>query len=208
MGKVGGGPLGRASHLARAPFRLPRAGAILGLMVVLAASVPVPTTAQPPQQVGWNVVVEAAVKTAPGTLEVEEGPAPLVIPLTPEQPRFGVLFRHSVEQTPVIEWFEPADDGGGMVLVATEYRSFGAGLPTEPPRGARFVLYPDRFLIEGLAVPLEELIFRTLPLTEHALLVGGERYDLTQLAGPGQALRIRVQGGTEPSQHIQEEGRP
>lgn len=207
LGKVRGGLTGPTPHLARAPLRLPGVGAISAFLLVLAASMPSPTAAHPLQPVGWSVVVEA-VGTASGTPEAAtEGTAALIVPLAPERLRFGVLFRHSVEQTPVIEWFEPASDGVGMVLVATEYRSFGAGLPTEPPPGGRFVLLPDRFLIEGLAVPIGELILRTIPLTEHALLVGGQRYDLTPLAGPGHVLRIRVQHGTGPGDHIQEEGR-
>lgn len=207
-GKVGGGLWGRASHLVRAPFRLPGTGAILSLALVLAGSAPMATAAQPVEPVRWEVVVEAAASTTSGAPEAGQGAAPLVIPLPPERPRFGILFRHSVEQTPVVEWFEPAGDGVGVLLVATEYSSFGAGLPTEPLPGARFVLFPDRFLIEGLAVPVGELTIRTLPLTEHALLAGGDRYDLTQLVGPGKALRIRVQRTAAPDQHEEEEGRP
>ncbi|HEY8531663.1 MAG TPA: DUF1850 domain-containing protein [Limnochorda sp.] len=174
---------------------------------MLAAGLSPPAVAEPPPPVRWSVVVEA-VAAQPETPGAPGESAPsLIVPLAPEQPRFGVLFRHSVEHTPVIEWFEPSSDGGGLVLVATEYRSLGAGLPTEPPPGARFVLLPDRFLIEGLAVPVGELIVRPLPLTEHALLAGGARYDLTHLAGSGHVLRIRVQRSPGPGDHIQEEGR-
>ncbi|BAS25907.1 DUF1850 domain-containing protein [Limnochorda pilosa] len=163
----------------------------------------------------WEVVVETAA-SEPGA---RSGAPLLVVPLSSEQPRFGIAFRHSVEHTPVVEWFEPSipgasptvqggdsgslahsgaapDPGGssssGLLLVATEYRSFGAGLPTEAPPGARFVELQDRFVIEGMAVPVPDLVLRPLPLTEHALLVGDARYDLTGLAPPGAAVRVRL----------------
>lgn len=124
----------------------------------------------------------------------------LRVPLPAEQPRFGIAFRHSVETSPVIEWFEPAGTPStGLLLVATEYESFGAGLPAEPPPGARFVELPDRFLMDGLAVPVPDLVLRPLPLTQHALLVGDVRLDLTGLVAPGAALRVRVRWAGEKS---------
>jgi len=121
------------------------------------------------------------------------GPALLQVPLADRKTRFGIVFRHSVERSPVFEWFVPAEPvTDGLVLVATEYESFGAGLPTEAPPGARFHREDDRFIIDGLAVTVSQLALRPMPWTEHRLLVEGMAYDLSGLAAPGMPLLVRV----------------
>jgi len=141
----------------------------------------------------WVVeVVPAGVEAA--------GPPLLQVPLAPGESRVGIVFRHSVEQSPVVEWFEAAKPPGtGFVLVATEYESFGAGLPVDAPPGARFRQEEDRFVIEGLRAPVPQLVLRPLPWTEHRLIVSGVQHDLSQLAEPGTALLVRpVWEGTGP----------
>lgn len=143
--------------------------------------------------VGWVVEVLPAEAGAPQE--------PLLrVCLDSSQPRVGVVFRHSVEKSPVVEWFEPAPPpAAGLVLVATEYESFGAGLPVDAPAGDRFRHAGDRFVIDGLAVPVPELVVRPLSWTEHGLLAGGVQHDLTRLADPGTPLLVRVVPvGTEP----------
>jgi len=134
----------------------------------------------------WLVEVLPAV-TEPA------GPPLLQVPAGCNKPRLGIVFQHSVEKSPVVEWFEPGEPpAAGLVLVATEYRSFGAGLPADAPPGARFVRLADRFVIEGLAVPVPRLVLRPMPWTEHRLLVAGVEYDLSGLAEPGTPLEIQV----------------
>src|SRR5690606_65372 len=119
----------------------------------------------------------------------------------------GILFRHSVEQTPVLEWFEPAGDGDGLLVVAAESRPYGAGLPTEAPPGARRVRLPDRLRLQGPAAPAGALDPRRPPLPAPAPRVGGEAYDLTQWAGPDGRLRVRVLAAGLVRKDDEEEGR-
>ena len=124
----------------------------------------------------------------------------LVVPLGPDG-RFGIGYRHSVEKTPVVEWFQvsPATDRDGfrIALKATEYRSYGAGLPTDAPPGARFRRMDDRFVIEGLDVPVPSLVVRPLALSDHILIVGDSQWALSGLAPDGAALRVHVTARTE-----------
>lgn len=160
---------------------------------------------EPPQAV-WQLVVEGpaapALPADSSALHHGDGVTSplLVVPLGPDG-RFGIGYRHSVERTPVIEWFRvgPGSDGDGprITLTATEYRSFGAGLPTDAPSGARFRRLGDRFLIEGLHVPVPSLVVRPLALSEHELIVGESRWALSGLAPDGAALRVVVQPRAE-----------
>lgn len=81
----------------------------------------------------------------------------------------------------------------GIVLVGTEYESFGAGLPTAVPPGARFTREGDRFVVDGLSVPIPSLTLRPLALTEHAVHVGSNRYPLSGRVPDGTPVRLRVQ---------------
>lgn len=176
----------------------------LTLLGSLASGAPARAEEQPGG--AWQLVVEGPVGPAlpDHTVALHHGDGEasplLVVPLGSDG-RFGIGYRHSVERTPVIEWFQvsPGPDGAGprIALTATEYRSFGAGLPTDAPPGARFHRLGDRFLIEGLDVPVPSLVVRPLAFTEHVLVVGDHRWALSGLAPDGAALRVVVQPRAE-----------
>lgn len=139
---------------------------------------------------------EWLVEVVPALTESAEAPL-LQVPADSNRPRLGIVFRHSVEKSPVVEWFETAKPpSAGLLLVATEYRSFGAGLPADAPPGAQFVRLDDRFVIEGLSVPVAQLVLRPMPWTEHRLLLAGNEYDLSGLVAPGTPIEIRVVPGS------------
>jgi len=81
---------------------------------------------------------------------------------------FSLRYKHSVEQTPVVETFQILDNGK-LMLISTAYQSYGVGLPSLPEEGTLTVsdgwlilkdlhrLYPDIRLRVGseAAVSLE-----------------------------------------------------
>lgn len=167
-----------------------------------------------PRKAVWQLVVEGPADPAlPSAIGPGVPTRFLAVPLAPDG-RFGIEYRHSVQQTPVIEWFQvevgPGGDGPRIVLRATEYHSFGAGLPTEAPAGARFRHLGDRFLIEGLDVPVPSLVVRPLALTQHVLIVGEGRWALSGLASEGAPLRVYVEalGGEGSEAGIHGMGEP
>lgn len=167
-------------------------------------SMAAPSLAEVPLEAAWQVVVAGpvppALATDAATFPHGDGMTSplLVVPLGPDG-RFGIGYRHSVEKSPVVEWFEvsPGTDGPRIVLKATEYRSFGAGLPTDAPAGARFRRDGDRFLIEGLDVPVPSLVVRPLALSEHVLIVGDRRWALSGLLPDGAALQVYAEARPE-----------
>lgn len=126
-----------------------------------------------------------------------DGPVLLRVPL-PADGAFALVYRHSVERTPVVERYRVAEGAGPtgqaepvLVLEASEYRSLGAGLPAEGemregPEGPVLVI--------ALRRTMDSLVLRPLPLTEHALRLGdGRRIPLPD----GGALELRPGCGPE-----------
>lgn len=105
--------------------------------------------------------------------------------------QFEVNFVHSVEQTPVREVFEVRRDLS-IYLVETAYESFGAGLPTEPDEGAKFVVEGGKTRITGLDRRIGELLVGVSPVPGHVLKIREETMVLADLAEPGTGLRITV----------------
>ena len=110
-----------------------------------------------------------------------DGPELLRAVLPAENPVFSVAFRHSVEKTEVVEHFrivdEPtAEDGAqgvALVLVGTEYRSLGAGLPPE----GHLQESPDGpSLAVRLWRRLDALVIRVMPLAQHVLILPDGRH--------------------------------
>ena len=130
-----------------------------------------------------------------------DGPVLLRIPLPPDG-AFALVYRHSVERTPVVERYRVARGEGPagqaepvlvLVLEASEYRSLGAGLPAEGelregPEGPVLVIWLRR--------TMDSLVLRPLPLTEHALRLGDGRR--IPLPDGGAALELRP--GCEPDE--------
>lgn len=101
---------------------------------------------------------------------------------------FAVRFIHSVNQTPVTEFFTV--DGGRIFLTALEFESFGAGMPTELKTGQTLISLPcGTMRIEGFDHDIGELIY-IVGHTAHTLLLGGDEIPLNTLAGTGQTVRF------------------
>lgn len=114
------------------------------------------------------------------------GPDLLRVHLPAANPVFSLAFRHSVEKTVVVEHFRIVQEQGpgvgagwpAMVLVGTEYRSLGAGLPPE----GDLQQGPDGpTLAVRLWRRLDALVIRVMPMTEHTLILpDGRRIALAE----------------------------
>ncbi|HKM38817.1 MAG TPA: DUF1850 domain-containing protein [bacterium] len=105
--------------------------------------------------------------------------------------RFSLKYRHSVEKTLCWEDFIVNKDGG-LVLVATRYESLGVGLPFAVGEG-ELDNKEGQFHLTGLDRHFPFLSLRTMPVAEHALLVRGWTYKLTDFFTPGAMIRIEAQ---------------
>jgi len=104
---------------------------------------------------------------------------------------FSIAFIHSVNLSPVAEIYEIRD--GNIMLVALEFETFGAGIPTSLEPGQTLVHLPgDGMRIEGyerVIADLRYLIGHTADLTLHT---GDREVPLRSLDEPGQSLRFAV----------------
>ena len=118
-------------------------------------------------------------------VENDAGETLLSVPVE-ENTTVTLAYTHSVEKTPVRDVY--AVRNGGLVMTRTEFRSFGAGLPStvdveRGPDGSFVYRPPNR--------RTEELVVATSPIADHDLVVDGRRYDLVALAEGG-SVRLRV----------------
>ncbi len=117
-----------------------------------------------------------ALATTPDT---EKSMVELIVVTDPDIPRqvltfslrpnetFTVSFLHSVEQTYVFEEF-CLDNDGNLVLIATRYESFGAGLPFSQELGA-FRQVGTTYILEDLNVVLGTFIVMVVPDNKYTI---------------------------------------
>lgn len=102
---------------------------------------------------------------------------------------FSLRYIHSVEKTPVIEYFRVQDDGR-MILTATAYQSYGVGLPSLPEEGHLKVADGWLFL-EGLHRVYHDIRIRVGPEARISLEVEGKTYPIHEWYPPGLLVVIR-----------------
>ena len=100
-------------------------------------------------------------------------------------------YKHSVQQTPVDEFFRVngADD---MTMTHTTYESLGVGLPYDPSEGKFTSLKKDgRFDLE-MNRPYKFIKFRTAVQAMPKIVHKDETYDLCSLYGQGTLVEVFV----------------
>ena len=104
---------------------------------------------------------------------------------------FSTRFLHSVQKTPVEEFFAVDDARRGFILLRTRYQSFGVGLPFLAADGT-FRSEDGRFLMEDMNRPFPRLALRPGVGTELTLTVGNTSYRLYELAPPGALIQLYI----------------
>ena len=104
-----------------------------------------------------------------------------------DEEAFSLRFIHSVEKTPVIEKFK-IDDQSNLVMFATEYESFGVGLPFLASEG-HFYAEGNRFILEMNRV-FPSVSLRTGPEAQLILTVNNNRHELYKMLPSGTLVRL------------------
>jgi len=103
----------------------------------------------------------------------------------------SLAYMHSVNKTPVSEIFSVAR--GQLVLTALEFKSFGAGMPTELEPGQRLLHLPDGVMrIEPFDRPAHDLRVLISEQAMHTLYIGELQISLCALTEPGQPVRFEI----------------
>lgn len=113
----------------------------------------------------------------------------LLIPLLKTK-TFSFYYLHSVQKTPVQENYV-VTSGNKLLLVSTDYQSYGVGLPFLPEEG---VLVNDNgmFRLTNINRLYSKIDMGFMPLADHALLYQGKRYEFDRYFDAGSLLQITV----------------
>ena len=103
--------------------------------------------------------------------------------------RFSLNFIHSVQKTPVHEFFFISSDNK-LVLDKTTYHSLGVGLPFSEENG-NFLNKNGEFIL-NMHREFESIPIRVSPIPKHSISVGGKDYPLLKFAEPEDLLTIRA----------------
>ena len=104
---------------------------------------------------------------------------------------FSTRFIHSVQKTPVEEFFAVNDARDGFVLLRTRYRSFGVGLPFLPTDGS-FRREGDAFVMDGMNRPMPEIQFRPGLSTDLKITLPDEEILLADRVPIGSLIRVAI----------------
>lgn len=101
--------------------------------------------------------------------------------------KFTLTFIHSVQQTPVYEFFKIREDNT-LSLVKTEFSSFGIGLPYTD-EGGKFKIKDDKFILE-FERNFDKIPIRISPIPQHSIIVNNKTYPLLKFADPENLIEI------------------
>ena len=110
---------------------------------------------------------------------------------------FSITFIHSVNKSPVTDYFEIREDG--IYGVKTVYYSFGAGVPTGLEEGQTLTYGDDgSMIISGFDLKMDDLIYRVGTVSDHILtLQDGSEISLRDLCGRNARVGFFFETGGE-----------
>lgn len=95
---------------------------------------------------------------------------------------FAVEFIHSVNRSPVRDYYEVREDG--IYVVKTVYYGFGAGVQTELEDGEQLTTGEDgEMIISGIEKRISPLIYVVGTVSDHVLYIGEQTTSLRDLCG-------------------------
>ena len=103
---------------------------------------------------------------------------------------FAIEYTHSVNNSIVHEIFKV--DGKTIYSRAVRFYSFGAGMQTELEEGQQIARDGDALIITGLNRSFTELNYIVGTVSDHLLLINGERLSLRSLCGRNAHVALRI----------------
>ncbi len=98
-----------------------------------------------------------------------------------ENETFSITFIHSVNQSPVTDYYRREKDT--FVLYATKFHAYGAGIPESWPEGAIVETSTDGIYVHNLHIPFSDFTYIVGTVSDHTLIIGTESVSLRQLCG-------------------------
>jgi len=109
-----------------------------------------------------------------------------------ENGEFSIEFIHSVNQSPVREFY--GAENGVIRLRAVRFFSFGAGMKSDLDGGLTFSRDGDAMVISGYTTTFKdnELNYIVGTVSDHLLFINGETISLRQLCGRNAHINIHL----------------
>ena len=106
---------------------------------------------------------------------------------------FGIGFIHSVNKSPVTDYYEVRKDG--IYVVRTVYYGFGAGVQTELEEGQTLEYGSDgSMIVTGFDRKMDDLVYFVGTVSDHTLTLGdGQQISLRTLCGKNAMVRISLE---------------
>lgn len=107
-----------------------------------------------------------------------------------EDEEFAITFIHSVNATPVTDWYA-VDGEGDITLLRTVYYGFGAGVPFDLNEGETLSYDEDgAMVIGGIDRLIPDFLIFVGTVSDHTLTLGDREISLRDLCGRNTKLRI------------------
>ena len=95
---------------------------------------------------------------------------------------FSITFIHSVNKTPVTDFYEIREDG--IYVMQTLYYGVGVGVQTQLQEGQTLTYTEDGgMLVSGFNQKMDNLAYVVGMVSDHTLSIGGDTYSRTELCG-------------------------
>ncbi|MBE7062164.1 MAG: DUF1850 domain-containing protein [Clostridia bacterium] len=112
-----------------------------------------------------------------------------------ENDTFSVTFVHSVNQSPVTDYYRKGD-GNTFILYATKYHAYGAGIPESWPEDAVMETSADGIYVTNLHIVLPDVTYIVGTVSDHTLVIGDETVSLRDLCGRNAEVLFKLKGGS------------
>jgi hypothetical protein len=109
-----------------------------------------------------------------------------------ERDEFAIEFIHSVNQSPVREFFTV--EGRTIRPEKVRFSSFGAGMQSDLQEGQTLTRDGDALIISGFDASFKQLNYIVGTVSDHLLFINDETLSLRDLCGRNAHVHLRVKG--------------
>jgi len=96
-----------------------------------------------------------------------------------------------VNQSPVTDYYKRGE-GNTLVLYATKFHAFGAGIPESWPADAKVETSSDGIYVTNLHITLPDVTYIVGTVSDHTLGIGDETVSLRDLCGKNAEVLFKL----------------
>ncbi len=106
--------------------------------------------------------------------------------------KFSIIYIHSVNKSPIEDQFI-IDSNYNIVLQKSIFKSFGAGVPSNPADGGRFEFFKDRIEVADINRKIGNLLLYVGVIADHHFLIDGKDIKLNELSSPQRSVQFLIE---------------